>query len=160
MSRLRRALTSKSLSVSAPALRVVLWSAEEAKASMMNNAGKDEQRKSEVEAEVRSLNNGFAIVVFQTVIDATEAHIAYGRAQKRITEWPDWAKTTAGGIATKAGKQSRLKIEPLDDRYAALMMHETKRRGGSGSGGGPSTIMTGLPWKLGSLKQRRNVEAS
>jgi hypothetical protein len=162
MSRLKRALTSKSLSVSAPALRVVLWSAEEAKTSMKNNAGKDEQRKSEVEAEVRSLNNGFAIVVFQTAIDATEAHIAFGRALKRIklTEWPDWAKTTAGGKATKAGKQSRLKIEPLDDRYAALMMHETKRRGGSGSGGGPSTLMTGLPWKLGSLKQRRNVEAS
>ena len=153
MSRLKRALTSKSLSVSTPALRVVLWSAEEATASMMNNAGKDEQRKSEVETEVRSLNNGFAIVVFQTAKGATEAHIAYGRAQKRITEWPDWAKTTAGG------KQS-LKIEPLDDRYAALMMHETKRRGGSGSGGGPSTLMAGLPWKLGSLRQRRKVEAS
>lgn len=102
--------------------RVEVWSTEIAEDSMRNaHAASD--------AEYKTLNNGFAIVVFNSAEDLDAAHIAYSHAETTLlakietgeVQWPPWFK-----FKDKRGK--KLKVEPLLEYMAPLMTCETKKR--------------------------------
>ena len=109
--------------------RVRVWTAADAKQSMRNAQGKSTD--ADGDPALRSLTNGFAVAVFASQEEAEQCCCDYAKDERMLfdsdtsdTQWPQHARW----VADIPDRPRRLKLEPLRQNLAPLMMSKTEAR--------------------------------